>query len=66
MNHRNANPEHFHRAVEHGLAMAAAGAGLSMLDVMSRGCASRGLADASNGYSHAKLRLMALAPREAA
>lgn len=59
MNHRGANPEHFHRAVEHGLSLIEGGAALSMLGVMARGCAARGLVDAAAGFDHALLRCMA-------
>lgn len=57
--YRNARPEHFHRAVAHGLAVVAAGAHPNLLGVLSRGAMARGLADASEGYTHARLRLMA-------
>ena len=55
-----ANPDHFHLAVEHGLTLIAGGVGRAMLDIMARECDRRGLADASAGYMHAKLRLMAV------
>lgn len=57
--YRNAHPEHFHRSVAHGLAVVAAGAHPNLLGVLSRGAMARGLADASEGYTHARLRLMA-------
>lgn len=56
----DSRPEHFHRAVEHGLALVLAGAPISMLGTMARGAATRGLTDASMGYDHARLRLIGI------
>lgn len=54
---RAAHPEHFFRAVEHGLALLMAGMPTSMLNVMANGCSARGLSDAAEGYMHARLRV---------
>lgn len=54
---RDARPEHFHRAVEHGFSLALSGAPTALLGTMARGCAARGLTDAAAGYDHARLRL---------
>lgn len=58
MNSRASHPEHFFAAVEHGLSLLAAGSPPSLLSVMSRGAARRGLTDTATGYDH--VRLMAL------
>ncbi len=62
MNSRASHPEHFFAAVEHGLLLLAAGSPTSLLSVMSRGAARRGLTDAATGYDH--VRLMTLCAQE--
>lgn len=58
MNSRGAVPEHFFRALEHGLGVVLAGAAPTILLSLSRGAIKLGLVDASEGYTHAYLRLM--------
>lgn len=54
---RDARPEHFHRAVEHGFSLVLSGAPIALLGTMARGCTARGLTDAAAGYDHVRLRL---------
>lgn len=54
---RNAHPEHFFRAIEHGLALVASGAEGILLP-MSRQMAARGFVDAADGYCHVLIRCM--------
>jgi len=62
MNTRSAHPDHFFAAVEHALALLAAGAPPSLLSTMARGAARRGCTDAASGYDH--VRLMTLGRQE--
>lgn len=55
MNSRASSPDHFFATIEHGLALLVAGFPPSLLSVMSRGAARRGLVDAAAGYDHVRL-----------
>lgn len=51
-NARNAYPEHFFLAVEHGFALLAQGFPLNVIHTLSRGAVRKGLEDAAAGYDH--------------
>lgn len=52
MNCRNAMPDHFFCAVEHGMSLLENGIPVGILRIMSDQCRSRDLIDASLGYQH--------------